>query len=95
MGGFLYLMLIERKRMQVGDKRAEEEGCQTALQLCYRGTERKREETGGNCRMESNEQQCVGTTGSISVKQAFQKALMAEGKMKQKSKQVHVRCFAL
>lgn len=45
--------------------------------------------------MESNEQQCVGTTGSISVKQAFQKALMAEGKMKQKSKQVHVRCFAL
>lgn len=33
--------------------------------------------------MESCEQQCVGTTGSISVKQAFQKALMAEGKMKQ------------
>lgn len=55
----------------------------------------KREETGGNCRMESSKQQCVGTTGSISVKQAFQKALMAEGKMKQQSKQVHVRCYAL
>lgn len=57
--------------------------------------EREREEAGGNCRMESSKQQCVGTTGSISVKQAFQKALMAEGKMKQQSKQVHVRCFAL
>lgn len=52
-------------------------------------------ERGGNCRMESSEQQCVGTTGSISVKQAFQKALMAEGKMKQQSKQVHACCFAL
>lgn len=55
----------------------------------------KGEQTGGNCRKESNEQPCVGTTGSISVKQAFQKALIVEGKMKQKSKQVHVRCFAL
>lgn len=81
--------------MQVGDKRGEEEGCQTPLQLCHRRRERKGEETGGNCRMESSKQQCVGTTGSISVKQAFQKALMAEGKMKQQSKQVHVRCFAL
>lgn len=81
--------------MQVGDKRGKEEGCQTTLQLCYRGGERKREETEGNCRMESSKQQCVGTTGSISVKQAFQKALMAEGKIKQQSKQVHVRCFAL
>lgn len=57
--------------------------------------EREGEGAGGNCRMESSEQQCVGTTGSISVKQAFQKALMAEGKMKQQSKQVHVCCFAL
>ena len=46
------------------------------------GQKEKGEETGGNCRMESNEQQCVGTTRSISVKQAFQKALMVEGKMK-------------
>lgn len=80
--------------MQVGDKRGEEKGCQTTLRLGYReGKKRGRE--GGNCRMESSEQQCVGTTGSISVKQAFQKALMAEGKMKQQSKQVHVCCFAL
>lgn len=57
--------------------------------------EREGEGAGGNCRMESSEQQCVGTTGSISVKQAFQKALMAEGKMKQQSKQVHACCFAL
>lgn len=57
--------------------------------------EGEREGTGGNCRMESSKQQCVGTTGSISVKQAFQKALMAEGRMKQQSKQVHVWCFAL
>lgn len=64
-----------------------------ALLLQRKGKER-REETGGNCMMESGKQQCVGTTGSISVKQAFQKALMAEGKMKQQSKQVHVRCFA-
>lgn len=57
--------------------------------------ERGRGGMGGNCRMESSEQQCVGTTGSISVKQAFQKALMAEGRMKQQSKQVHVCCVAL
>lgn len=57
--------------------------------------EKEREGAGGNCGMESSEQQCVGTTGSISVKQAFQKALMAEGKMKQQSKQVHACCFAL
>lgn len=57
--------------------------------------EREGEGAGGNCGMESSEQQCVGTTGSISVKQAFQKALMAEGKMKQQSKQVHACCFAL
>lgn len=81
--------------MQVGDKRGKEEGCQTTLQLCYTSRKKEREEAGGNCRMESSKQQCVGTTGSISVKQAFQKALMAEGKMKQQSKQVHVRCFAL
>ncbi len=59
-----------------------------------RKKERERK-TGGNCSMESSKQQCVGTTGSISVKQAFQKALMAEGKMKQQNKQVHVRRFAL
>lgn len=56
--------------------------------------ERKGKGREGNCRMESSERQCVGTTGSISVKQALQKALMAEGKMKQQSKQVHVWCFA-
>lgn len=57
--------------------------------------EKEREEkTGGNCMMESGKQRCVGTTGSISVKQEFQKALMAEGRMKQQSKQVHARCFA-
>ena len=32
-GGFLHLMLMERKIMQVGDKRGEEEGCQTRLEL--------------------------------------------------------------
>lgn len=63
--------------------------------LLHRSRKKEREEAGGNCRMESSKQQCVGTTGSISVKQAFQKALMAEGKMKQQSKQVHVRRFAL
>lgn len=61
-GSLLYLMLIERKRMQVGDKSGKEERCQT-----YRGTEgggggggRGRverlggREVGGNCRMESD-----------------------------------------
>lgn len=37
------MMSMERKRMQVGDKRGKEEGCQTTLQLCYTGAERKRE----------------------------------------------------
>lgn len=45
--------------------------------------------------MESGERRRVGTTGSISVKQPFQKALMAEGERKQQPKQVHVRCSAL
>lgn len=68
-----------------------------AKQRCSSATEaqREREEMGGNCRMESSGQQCVGTTESISVKQAFQKALMAGGRVKQQSKQVRVWCFAL
>lgn len=56
-----------------------------------RGREGKQEVIAG---WRATRQQCVGTTGSISVKQPFQKALMAEGRMKQKSKQVQTRCFA-
>ena len=74
-----------------------EERRRDAKQRCSSATEEEEREergrAGGNCRMESSKQQCVGTTGSISVKQPFQKALMAEGKMKQQSKQVHVRCL--
>lgn len=72
-----------------------EERRRDAKQRSSSATEEEREGMGSNCRMESSKQQCVGTTGSISVKQAFQKALMAEGNMKQQSKQVHVWCFAL
>lgn len=76
-----------------------EERTRDAKQRSSSATEEEKERegagAGGNCGMESSEQQCVGTTGSISVKQAFQKALMAEGKMKQQSKQVHACCFAL
>lgn len=76
-----------------------EERTRDAKQRSSSATEEEKESegegAGGNCGMESSEQQCVGTTGSISVKQAFQKALMAEGKMKQQSKQVHACCFAL
>lgn len=57
--------------MQVGDKRGSGGGKQRSGS----GTE---EEMEGNCRMQSREWRRVGTTGSISVKQAFQKALRAE-----------------
>lgn len=65
--------------------------------LLQRSGERggRRRRTGGERRMESGERRRVGTTGSISVKQPFQKALMAEGERKQQPKQVHVRCSAL
>lgn len=47
-------MLIERKRMQVGDKSGKEEVCQT-----YRGTEGGGR-GGGNCGMESDEATVCG-----------------------------------
>lgn len=41
------MMLMERKIMQVGDKRGEQEGCQTRLELQRKTKERERE-TGGD-----------------------------------------------